>query len=89
MRFANHGRRGPLIDQDLCKLHIICVNLHKKIHRVVEKMCICANTICDLCFLVCSTVILPHKIGEKMLLTCVLTVIMDHWSISPLTEVVQ
>ena len=23
-----HGRRGPLIDQEMCKLHTICVNLH-------------------------------------------------------------
>ena len=44
------GRRGPLVDQDLCNLHIICVNLHKFLHQAVEKMCKCVNAICEMCF---------------------------------------
>jgi hypothetical protein len=28
LQFAKLGRQGPLVDQDLCNLHIICVNLH-------------------------------------------------------------
>jgi len=46
-RFVSLGQRGPLINQDLCK--VTCVNLHIFPHQNT-KMYICVNTICYLCF---------------------------------------
>ena len=57
------GRRGSLVDQDLCNLHIICVNLHKFLHQAVEKMCKCVNAICEMCFRYA-----PYKKGTVVIL---------------------